>query len=135
WTRSAKPAEFSLASFQAGADQRVSVTISRFGAKGGGLANNVNRWRGKVGLPDISEEQMTKEMLWLTMDGEKTPYVDLANPAKSDGDRILGAVAQRGPVTWFFKMQGPAVQVNQQKAAFEKFIESLKFGGAGANDG
>jgi hypothetical protein len=135
WTRLAKPVEFSVTSFQAGSDKSLMVTISRLPGKAGGLAANITRWRGKVGLPEITDEQMAKEMQWLTMDGEKTPYIDLANPKKENADRILGVVAERGPVTWFFKMQGPPEQVGLQKATFEKFIESIKFGGTGANDG
>jgi len=136
WTRLAKPVEFILASFQAGGgDKVVMITVSRLPGKVGGLSLNITRWRDKIGLPAIGEDQMSKEMLWLTVGGEKTPYVDLANPMKANADRILGVVAERGPVTWFFKMQGPPEQVGQQKAAFEAFVESVKFGGTGANDG
>jgi hypothetical protein len=136
WTRQANPVELSVATFHAGSgDKPVVVTISRFPGKAGGLAANITRWRGKVGLPAVDDDQMVKELQWLKVDGEKAPYVDLANPNKTDVDRILGVVAERGPVTWFFKMQGPPNQVAQQKAAFEAFIESVKFGGTGANDG
>jgi hypothetical protein len=136
WTRQAKPVELSVATFQAGSnDKVVTITVSRLPGKAGGLVANLTRWRGKLGLPPIDDDQLPKEMLWLTVDGEKTPYVDLANPAKADSYRILGVVAERGPVTWFFKMQGPPDLVGQQKAAFEAFIESVKFGGTGASDG
>jgi hypothetical protein len=136
WTRRANPVELSVATFQVGGgDKTAVITLSRFPGKAGGLALNVERWRKKVGLPPIEEEQMNKEMLWLKLSGEKTPYVDLSNPSKADTDRILGVVAERGPVTWFFKMQGPPDLVGQQKAAFEAFIESVKFGGTGASDG
>jgi hypothetical protein len=136
WTRLAKPVEFSVASFQAGAaDKPVVITVSRLAGNAGGLVANLNRWRGKAGLQTLDEDQMAKDLLWLKVDGEKTPYVDLVNPKQTDANRILGVVAERGPVTWFFKLQGPAPQVDQQKAAFEAFVESIKFGGTGANDG
>jgi hypothetical protein len=136
WTRQAKPVELSVATFQAGSgDKPIVVTINRFGGKGGGLAANVNRWRKQLELAPVDDDQLAKELLWLKVDGEKTPYVDLTNPTKADADRILGLVAERGPVTWFFKMKGPPSQVAQQKAAFEAFIESVKFGGTGASDG
>ena len=100
------------------------------------MSANIERWRGKVGLEaQKSDEEMRKSLLWLKVDGEKTPYVDLANPGKSDADRILGVVAERGPVTWFFKLQGPPDQVGQRKSEFEAFVESVKFGGTGASDG
>ena len=134
WSRMAKPVELSVASFQVGSgDKPIVVTVSRFPGKAGGLAANITRWRGKVGLPQIDEDQLSKEMLWLKVEGEKTPYVDIANPQKADADRILGVVAERGPVTWFFKMQGTPAQVDIHKADFEKFVESVKFGATGAS--
>jgi hypothetical protein len=136
WTRLTKSVELSVASFQVGnGDKPIIVTVSRFPGKAGGLDANITRWRGKVGLEPLDENQAAKDILWLKVDGEKTPYVDLANPKKADADRILGVVAERGPVTWFFKMQGAPDKVGQQKAAFEAFVESIKFGGTGANDG
>jgi hypothetical protein len=135
WKRLHQPVELSVASFEAGkGDKTVIVTVSRFPGKAGGLAANVNRWRGKVGLSPIEEEQINKELQWLQVDGEKTPYLDLANANKSGSDRILGVIADRGSVTWFFKLQGPPEQVDDQKAAFESFIKSVKFGGTGAKD-
>jgi hypothetical protein len=136
WVRLTQPMEMTLAAFKAGdGSKSVSITISRFPGKTGGLAANIERWRGKVGLPSVSEEQMRKELLELPVAGVKTPYVDLVNPKKTEADRILGVVAERGPVTWFFKMQGPPDLVGQYKAAFEEFVKSLKFGSTGANDG
>jgi hypothetical protein len=140
WTRLAQPKELSVATFQVGAgDKAVLITVSRFPGSAGGLMANIVRWRGKVGLPKATEDQIRKELLTLVVDGEKTPYVDLANPAKDkddkEFDRILGVVAERGPVSWFFKMQGPPALVGEQKAAFEDFVKSVKFGGVGVSDG
>jgi hypothetical protein len=136
WVRQEKAKDFSVATFQIGeGDKAVLATVSRLPGRSGGLEANIERWRGKVGLEPLKQDEMQKSLLWLTVDGEKTPYVDLANPAKSGTDRILGVVAERGPMTWFFKMQGPPEQVGQHKAAFEAFVESVKFGGTGASDG
>ncbi len=139
WVRQAQPKEFSVATFQVGegeGEKPVVITMSRLPGKAGGLTANIDRWRGKVGLEPLKNEQeLEKSLLWLQVDGEKTPYVDLANPAKSDANRILGVVAQRGPMTWFFMMQGPPDLVGQRKSEFVSFVESVKFGGTGANDG
>jgi hypothetical protein len=43
-------------------------------------------------------------------------------------------VAERGSVAWFFKMQGSYQLVGQEKAAFEAFVQSVKFGAPGANN-
>jgi hypothetical protein len=135
WTRMSKPVELSVASFTVGeGDKAVIITVSRFPGEGGGATANVNRWRDKVGLEPLKPEQI-KDMPTLTVDGEKAIYVDVASPKdKKDPKRILGAIADRGIMTWFFKMQGPPEQVEQQKTAFETFIQSVKFGGTGGND-
>jgi hypothetical protein len=136
WVRITQPMEMTLAAFKIGdGGKPVLITISRFPGKTGGLGANIERWRGKVGLPPVSEEQMRKELLELPVAGVKMPYVDLVNSKKADADRILGVIAERGPVTWFFKMQGPPDLVSQHKTAFEDFVKSLKFGSTGANDG
>ena len=136
WKRLAKPAEFSLATFQIGEGNKpVIVTLSRSAGSFGGLTANVERWRGKVGLPEADEKKMLEDVKWLTVNGEKTPYVDLSNPEKKDADRILGVYALRGPVTWVFKMQGPPELVGVHKSEFEAFVQSVKFGGTGASDG
>jgi hypothetical protein len=136
WVRQNQPVELSVATFKVGEGPKtVLVTVSRFPGDGGGLAANIKRWRGKVDLPPLAEEQILKEVKWLKVDGGKLAYVDLADPKKADGKRILGAVARRGPVTWFFKMEGPNPLVGQHKDAFETFVQSLKFAGPGVNDG
>ena len=111
----------------------VLITVSRLPSKVDGLMANLERWCGKVGLPKAIDE---KNILHLMIDGKKTPYVDLKRPdgAKAEVDRLLGVVAERGPVTWFFKLQGPADQVGEQKTAFEAFVTSVKFGDTGAKD-
>jgi hypothetical protein len=140
WTRLAKPAELSVATFQVEKNGKiVSITISRLPGRAGGRMANLARWRGMVGLPKAFDEEIDKEIQYLQVDGEKTPYVDYHKPKDADTkdvkyERILGVVAERGPVTWFFKMQGPIDLVGEQKAAFEAFVTSMKFGDTGAKD-
>jgi hypothetical protein len=151
WTRLAQvrdpskdPSKEALVTFQVRKDDKtVQITVTRFPGTGGGVNFNIMRWRGQIGFPkaankaemDKEMRQIEKDIAMLMVDGEKTPYVDLTNPDKTDAGRILGVVAERGLVTWFFKMHGPSDLVGEQKAAFEAFMQSVKFGGTGANDG
>ncbi len=41
--------------------------------------------------------------------------------------RLLAAIFARDDRTWFFKLTGPAEQVESQKSAFDQFIHSVKF--------
>jgi hypothetical protein len=151
WSRLAKPKQPSkdpsldpLATFEVRSGEKTaSITITRFPGKAGGVNFNIVRWRGQVGFPKAKSDselekemrQVEKEMRELTVDGKSTPYVDISNPDKTDTGRILGVIAERGPVTWFFKMNGPPDLVGQQKAAFEAFVQSVRFGGTGGKDG
>jgi hypothetical protein len=127
-------------------DKSVLVTVSRLPGGAGGLSMNIMRWRGQIGFPKATtDEEFDKELKEirefeeglpkLMVDGEKAAYVDLINPRKKDAGRILGVAVERGPVTWFFKMHGPGELVEQEQKAFKEFVESVKFGGTGANDG
>lgn len=119
-------------------DRKVEVTVVPLGGPAGGLVENVNRWRGQVGLPPASESDMRKDMREIDVAGAKASYVDLTGVAKAGGpaERIVAVVVPRGPQTWFIKIWGPADQVGKQKPAFEAFVRSIQFaGGTGANHG
>src|SRR5262245_23387148 len=52
---------------------------------------------------------------------EKTPV------PKGEKTRLLGAILPHGDSTWFFKLSGPASAVEEQKKAFDSFLQSLRF--------
>ena len=115
-----------LAAFEIGdGDQTAKATVTPFGGNGGGALLNVNRWRGQMGLEPIDENQL-KDLPTLTVDGTASPYVDLASAA-GPSRRMLGAIASRPGVTWFFKLTGPAELVGKQKSDFETFVKSVRF--------
>jgi len=117
----------SLAAFEVEENGRVArVTITR---AGGSLADNVNRWRGQIGLDPISDEQVAKDSRPIDVDRVPGQYVDLTGPESARGLRILAVRAERGDTPWFFVMRGPADVVGRQKPAFEAFIGSVRFTG------
>jgi hypothetical protein len=115
-------------SFRVGAgDSRAEVTVLALGGPTGSSAANVNRWRGQVGLGPISEAQLAKDPpRQVELAGGKGTYFDLAGPRK----RMLLVVLEKGKQKWYFKMLGDADAVGQQKGAFERFVQSVKFPGA-----
>lgn len=98
------------------------LTVVPLAGQGGSLISNVNRWRGQVGLPPVKEEEMQKELKYLQVGGQKSPYVE----AKGRESLLVVAVPQGG-TTWFFKLQGPAEVVAKQKPTFEAFLASIRF--------
>lgn len=137
WKEQSDSRPFVVASFQiAEGDRLAEVSITPLRGDGGGLLENVNRWREQIGLARMDEAQLRKDVREIEMAGAKAKYVDLLGPeaAGRPRQRILGVVAPRGEQTWFVKMWGPADLVAKQKTAFEEFVRSLKFhAGAGAD--
>jgi hypothetical protein len=75
------------------------------------LVENVNRWEGQVGLKPSGAEQVEKMIRHADLPGGHADIIDLTGPEPTDGKkrpRILGAMIERGPQIWFFKMTAPA---------------------------
>lgn len=124
-----------LASFKvtgAGGKQ-ADVSIVPLPGPGGSDLGNVNRWRGQVGLGPVGEEELPKLGQPVQIAGQTGQLFELAgnNAGSGDNVRMLAAVLRREGTAWFFKMTGDDQLVAQQKSTFRKFLESVKFTGAG----
>jgi hypothetical protein len=120
----------------AGEGKTAEVTVTAFPGEGGGLLENVNRWRkNQLKLSEITEEQLRKDLQPIPVSGASGHYVDLLGPEGEHRERILGVILPFKGYTWFFKMRGPADLVGDQRASFEAFVKSVQFdGGAGADE-
>lgn len=110
-------------------DRSADVSVIPLAGPAGGLLANVNRWRGEVGLPDITEKEMQKDAKMINARAGAVVYVDLLGPetAGPKRERTLGGILLHGGQSWFFKLRGPADLVAKQVGAFEKFLQSLRF--------
>ena len=124
--QSVPPSDFLVAKFvvQEG-DAKAEVNVSQLAGTGGGLAANINRWRGQVGLPP------TEELLSTPIDikGGTAQLVDFSGKDTQTGKptRLVGVVAPQGDRTWFYKLKGDETVVAKQKDAFIKFIQSARY--------
>ncbi len=121
---------FSSSRFQIGkGDRLATVTVTALSVDGGGLAVNVNRWRNQVGLESLAEQDALKSLQPIKVDGIAGHALDVTGPDATNKatQRILVVVFKRDDQTWFFKIQGPASLVGEQKTAFEGFIKSVHF--------
>jgi len=111
-------------------DEMAEVTLTPLGGGAGGVGANLERWRDQVGLPPLKEEDFDKEMKLTEFPAGKAVLVDFANPKHRDQKkaRIMGAILPRPEAMWFVKMTGPIPLVGAQRAAFEAFLKSLRFG-------
>jgi hypothetical protein len=101
-------------------DSKAEITIT---VAGGDVLQNVNRWRGQIGLEPVTEEQLAAEAKQVDMNGVAGEYFRLIGPEQA----ILGVIATHGGKAWFVKLQGDhdlAVKLQEQ---FETFVRSIKF--------
>jgi hypothetical protein len=105
----------------------VSVTIA-----GGGVKENIDRWRRQVGLPPLEGDKLKAEAVPILIGDNPALLVDLSGDGKADHKGILAAVMPKGQNSWFFKLDGPADIAARQKSAFEAFLKSVRFEGGDA---
>jgi hypothetical protein len=133
--KSRPPSPVQTAVWAIGGKDGVEVSVTSLRGTGGGLLPNVNRWRGQLGLGPVKEAKLKNDVGTLTVGGEKCSYIDITGPAGKGQQRLLVVLIPHAGQTWFFKAKGPAALVKEHKAAFEKFVRSVKFdGGQGAAD-
>ena len=125
----AKGSALSKVSFGvADGERRVDITVTDLAVAAGDRLANVNRWRGQIGLAEISANELADTMAKLPIDGETGSYVDLVTP-EGAGPRkaILGVIVDHGNQSWFITLKGDAALAAQEKSRFEAFVQSLKF--------
>ena len=134
-----KPGEMRVASFSIkGNDgKQADVSVIPLPGLAGGDAANVNRWRGQVGLPPVTAEELQKAAQSVEIGGQPAELHDVAATNASSGEptRILGVIQHREGTAWFFKMTGDDQLVAQQKPAFIELLSSFQFSSTEASAG
>lgn len=104
------------------------VTI--MGGTGGGLVMNVNRWRGQMGQPPLSEEAIG-QLEKITMLGQSVPLLEAKGTftGMQGGDQenqaLMAAAWLSTDFSVFVKMVGPEPVVTANRDAFLAFCNSL----------
>ncbi len=128
-----------VASFHVtGQDGKLAdISVIPLPGMAGSDLDNVNRWRGQVGLAGVSEEELAKLAQPVEIAGQPAKLYEQAgtNPQNGEKTRILAAISRRGDMAWFFKMTGDDALVEQQKPAFIEFLKSVTFPAAVAQAG
>lgn len=125
------PSQFLLAEYAVTGTNgaKADVNVAEMGGEGGGLAANVNRWRGQLGLPPAGETDFSKSVSTLDIPGGQASLVDLTGTDSKTGKpaRLVGVILPQNGETWFYKLMGDPDAVAQQKDDFIKFIQSAKY--------
>lgn len=128
WEQDPKPRMMREATFLVGDPaKKTEVIVTKLNGPAGGMLENVNRWRGQVGLPPVAAVNEA-EIPKVKVGGKDAMVFDLAGPPDKPTKRQVQAVAQRDDGTYYIKIIGDAELVGQQKAAFDRFLASIEFG-------
>jgi len=124
WTE-VPPSTMRYASFSAPSEEggKIDISVVTFPGDGGTDADNVNRWRGQIGLAPIDANTVTSQIAPLKTEDTTFSTTDIAG----DKTRTIAAWTRRDGSVWFFKATGPNTAVEKEKSNFVKFIESIRF--------
>lgn len=101
-----------------GSKAEIAVTV--FPGNVGGLTANVNRWRGQIGLPPASGEDIAASAKPAKVGGvESQRFVMTSGDGKKGLDAVM--TPHKG-ATWFFKMSGDAAAVAANGSALVAFL-------------
>jgi len=135
WAESERPTPMAIATLSAGpADKKATVTISPMPGAAGGLLDNVNRWRGQVGLEPIKINDVPEHASKLIVAKHPALFFRFTGPEADPG--ATGAAPQRSifvvmslreGFTWFIKLSGDAKVATDEEPAFIRFVESIQF--------
>jgi len=100
----------------------ADLSITAFPGATGGLEANLNRWRGQVGLPPQSPEEVVAGVEKFSSNGLEFLVADYAG----GGNRLVGAIVPYQGNSWFFKLSGPDALVASQKDTFRDFLHTVK---------
>jgi hypothetical protein len=125
------PGEMRAASLRGkGAGDKVGdvsvIPLPRFA---GSDLDNVNRWRGQVGLPPVKAEELGKLAQKAQIAGESVALYDMAGQGSGETakNRILAAIQRRKGTIWFYKLTGEDALVGKEKPAFISFLKSVRY--------
>ena len=107
------------------------LTVSKLGGDGGGLAANVNRWRGQVNMNPLPEEKVTGQPMPVTGSSREMLLFNL-NPddAPAEAEGIFAAVLPLGSETWYFKLTGPSAKLREKGGeVFMAFLSDVRIAG------
>ena len=124
WTE-VPPSSMRYASFSAsdGDGGKIDISIVTFAGDGGSDADNVNRWRGQIGLPPVDQNTVNSQIAPLKAADTTFATTDIAGGKT----RTIAAWTRHDGRVWFFKATGPNAAVEKEKPNFVKFIESVRF--------
>ncbi len=108
---------------------QAAVNVSMSAGDGGGLAANVNRWRGQLGQTPWTAAELQKAAKEIPVASGTATVIEMngTDARTSQPASLVGAMVIQSGQAWFYKLMGDAKVVESQKAAFTKFVQTVKY--------
>lgn len=124
WESVPSDQQFRVATFRVASAGNVEVTITAFPGDAGGTLANVNRWRGQLGLPETTEQELIGALKPARVGATQLATLRLVGPVGKD---MLGAIIKPGDgQTWFVKATTDAKAIDALAADFEAFARTFR---------
>lgn len=116
----------------------AELVVFHFGANGGSVEDNLNRWFQQFQQPDGKPTREAakierRELGGLVLNEVEVggTYVAETRPGSGErvnkpGSRLLGAIVETPAGPFFVKLVGPDATVAAARASFKKFVESFQ---------
>jgi hypothetical protein len=119
-----------ITSFRIGSEAgQAEVIVARVSqAQTGSFLDNINRWRGEVGLEPVAEQQ-PGVLEPSEVAGHPAIGITITGPAQGAQPprQVKVAMDVEGPDFFFVKILGPQPIISKQQDALKQFLASLKF--------
>ena len=113
-----------------GADNaQAAVNVSMSAGDGGGLASNVNRWRGQLGLTPLSTTDLAAAVTPIKLAAGEGSLIEMTGKDAKSGRtaKLMGVMVPQAGRAWFYKLMGDPAVVDAQQAAFKEFVSTVKY--------
>jgi hypothetical protein len=103
------------------AERKAEVAITSFPGTVGTELDNVNRWRGEIGLDVVDQSSISSQIVTVdSMEGRLYDFVG------ASANTVVVSLPRKG-ATWFFKLRGDKDVVEGAKSSFLEFLKSIRF--------
>jgi len=104
----------------------ADLSIISFPGDAGGVAENLNRWRGQIQLATLDAAALAASSSTIANGNLRFTVVDYSGTTASGPTRLIGAILPLDNETYFFKLMGPESTVSQNKQAFMDFLKTVQ---------
>jgi hypothetical protein len=120
------PTQFRNPNFAVTAREAIECYATVLAGGGGGLAANLNRWRGQMGLAPLSEADVAA-LPRVNLLGADATYVEMDGTfGGRAGWTLAGVALERAGAAVFVKMTGPSADVRAETDRFKALVASLR---------